>query len=553
MNPSPDEQPAVNFDEAEPAPEPAESPAAELEANDEASDPPDRLTEATPDPTHPLVLDLDGTLVSTDTMWEAFFAGLREQPIKTLWTLGAVFGGRAAFKGRLAQVQQIDAANLPYRPEILELIRDARAKGREVWLCTGADLDTARRVAAHLEAEHPEVGKLDAVMATNDPDHAGQRNNTADTKLEALQNRLQGRAFDYAGDSSADRRVWPGAATAYLIGVSPSTARWARNHHQDVRILVEGPSTRYGQLFRAMRPHQWAKNALLLLPMLTAMAIGDAWRWAHVLPAIVAFCLAGSAVYLTNDLIDLPADRAHPRKRNRPLASGMLPIASAMVAVPLLLLASLTLASLLSWWQGSLAFLGVTLAYLVAAMGYALRLKSIPMLDVICLALLYVLRIIAGGVAVHLFPTAWLLAFGSFLFLSLAFAKRYAELAMLADRGDAPDTQAAGRGYRVDDLPIVQVMGVAAGFLAVLVLAFYVNRDFAPAAVNEPAAASGGTLYEHPERLWLVTPLLLYWIARLWFRAHRRTLRGDPLNFAMTDPLTYALVAATALIAWWAH
>ncbi|MEM1444520.1 MAG: UbiA family prenyltransferase [Planctomycetota bacterium] len=498
----------------------------------------------------PLVLDLDGTLVATDTMWEAFFAGLRDRPVPTLGALAALPGGRAAFKGRLAEVSPVEPEDLPYRSELLDLIREAKASGREVWLATGADLDTAGRVAEYVDAQLGFSPTFDAILATNDPDSAGDHNCIAETKLYALLEKLDGRAFDYAGDSSADRRVWPKATVAYLTGASPRTVRWARENHPDARVLVEGPKSRRAELLRAMRPHQWMKNLLLLLPMLTGMAVGDLWRWGHVLPAIAAFCLAGSAVYLTNDLIDLPADRAHPRKKKRPLASGSLPIANAMVTVPLLVIGSMLIASALSLWQGSFAFLGVAVTYLVAALGYALKLKSIPMLDVICLALLYVLRIIAGGVAVGLFPTAWLLAFGSFLFLSLAFAKRYAELAMQTDRGDAPDAKAAGRGYRTDDLPVVQVMGVVSGFLAVLVLAFYINRDFAPARQPD---ASGAALYAYPERLWLVTPLLLYWIARLWFRAHRRTMGGDPLNFAMRDPLTYALVAATAAIAWWAH
>ncbi|MEM8783161.1 MAG: UbiA family prenyltransferase [Planctomycetota bacterium] len=518
-------------------------------------DTPGPIAAAAADAHRPLVLDLDGTLVATDTMWEAFFAGLRERPIAALTTLAALPGGRAAFKGRLAQTTPVDPEVLPYRPKLLDLIRDAKAQGREVWLATGADLRTARLVAEHVrERLGTDENVFDQILATNDPDGVGDRNCIAQTKLEGLHQKLDGRAFDYAGDSSADRRVWPDATVAYLTGASPGTARWARDHHPDARVLVEGPASKAGTLLAAMRPHQWAKNLLLLLPMLTGMAVADLWRWGHVLPAIVAFCLAGSAVYLTNDLIDLPADRAHPRKKKRPLASGMLPIASAIVAIPMLLLGALAIAAALSLWQGSFAFLLVTSAYLAAALAYALRLKSVPMLDVIALTLLYVLRIIAGGVAVGLFPTAWLLAFGSFLFLSLAFAKRYAELAMQADRGDAPDAKAAGRGYRTDDLPVVQVMGVAAGFLAVLVFALYINRDFTPGIVSDASAsASGAPLYAHPDRLWLITPLLLYWIARLWFRAHRRTLRGDPLNFAMTDPTTYALVAATAAIAGWAH
>ncbi len=484
----------------------------------------------------PLCVDLDGSLVATDTLWESCLQLVQRNPLALLSALKTLSDGRAAFKQRVSDVSPVDPTVLPYRPEVLTIIEAAREEGRPVWLATGADVANARAVADHL-------GLFDGVSATNDGSTDTPVNNVGPAKLDALRAHLGDVPFDYVGDSTQDLALWKAARTAYTVGAASHHTRDLRDEGVNVHALVPDRTSRWGSLFKAIRPHQWAKNLLLLLPMMTGMAVGDLSRWALVIPAIAAFCLAGSAVYLTNDLIDLPADRQHPRKSKRPLAAGKLPIPWALLAIPVCLLGAFVVAGLLSWKLGSSSFVAVVAVYLVTAMSYALHIKGIAMLDVICLALLYVLRIIAGGIAVGLFPTAWLLAFGSFLFLSLAFAKRYSELAMILDRGD---TQAAGRNYRTDDIPLVMMMGVIAGYLSVLVLAFYINRDLAGDSLHED-------LYAHPERLWLVTPIMLYWISRLWFRAHRRTLRGDPLLFAMSDPVTYGLVGLTAAIAAWAH
>ncbi len=502
------------------------------DGNGEAARTPPAATSAVP-----LIVDLDGTLVATDTLWEGYLALVREQPMQAVAAVPLVLHGRPAFKRRVAELQPIDPASLPYRPEIRRLIEDAKADGRPVWLTTGTDFANARAVADHL-------GCFDGVIATNDPDHP-DINTIGANKLDLIRQRLGDGPFDYAGDGVVDRKLWKESRHAYTVGAKHGTGAALREASVPTTAVVPDAKPRWKTLLKAMRPQQWGKNLLLLLPMFTGMAMLDGDKWLAVIPAIAAFCLAGSAVYLANDLIDLPADRAHPRKKNRALASGELPIPWGVAAAPVCLLGSLLIAAGLSIALGSSAFLMVLLTYLVVAFSYALVIKGVAMLDVICLASLYVLRIIAGGVAEDLFPTAWLLAFGSFLFLSLAFAKRYAELAMQADRGDHGTTLVAGRGYRVDDTPLVRTMGVASGYLAVLVLAFYINADF--------AASQAQTNYAHPERLWLITPLLLYWVSRLWFRAHRRTLRGDPLLFAMTDPTTYGIGALTVVITMWAH
>lgn len=288
-------------------------------------------------------------------------------------------------------------------------------------------------------------------------------------------------------------------------------------------------------LLRAMRAHQWAKNLLLAVPMFVGQRLEDPQRWIMLGLAFIAFSFAASAVYLLNDVLDITADREHPTKRHRPIASGQLSSGGAM-AIALVLLIT---AALLAGFTLRPAFPGVLLAYLIATTAYSLVLKRVPMLDVLVLAGLYTLRLIAGGVATDVFPSFWLLAFSMFLFLSLAFGKRCSELLVLK----TVDTAALhARGYGHDDLPMIEAMGIASGYLAVLVFSLYIASD----AVN--------VLYARPPVLWLACPLLLYWISRFWLYVHRGRMNSDPVVFAVTDRVTWltvALVAATIVAAAW--
>ncbi|MBI5068442.1 MAG: UbiA family prenyltransferase [Deltaproteobacteria bacterium] len=279
-----------------------------------------------------------------------------------------------------------------------------------------------------------------------------------------------------------------------------------------------------GAMLRALRPHQWAKNALVLVPLLGAHLAGDLTRLRGALLGLAAFCLTASAVYLTNDLADLAADRLHPRKRMRPLASGALPAGVARGMVPVLLAGAVGLALLLPPSFGLI--LGV---YWLATIAYSLGLKRRPVLDVLVLAGLYTARLYAGGAAARVPVSEWLATFSMFLFLSLAFLKRAVELA---------GAQSQGRGYRVEDREPVFAMGIASGYLSVLVLALYVS------------AQDTARLYAHPERLWLLCPLFLYWVSRVWLLARRGELDDDPVIFALRDPASWSVAALCALVVW---
>ena len=286
-------------------------------------------------------------------------------------------------------------------------------------------------------------------------------------------------------------------------------------------------------LIRCLRPHQWAKNLLVALPLVAAHRVRDGEGWLHVLLAFIAFSLGASAMYVLNDLRDRDADRAHPQKSQRPIAAGEV---SPGQALGLFAICALT-AALIAFLLLPRNFLVCLAAYFIISTAYSLKLKRLLMIDVLTLASLYALRLLAGGAAVDVPLSPWLLAFSMFLFLSIAFAKRYAELRSMTVQGreDVP-----GRAYLLVDLDLIRTLGPTSGYMAVLVFALYINSPDAQA------------MYARVNLLWLICPLLLYWITRLWFAAQRGRMHHDPVVFALTDRGSYAVgacVLAVALLA----
>lgn len=477
------------------------------------------------EPPKPLVVDLDGTLVATDTLHESLLEIAGRRPGALLQAAGALSGGRARFKAVVGGLAEIDVATLPYRDAVLELIDEARDRGRPVVLASAAHRSVVEAVAEHL-------GLFDAVIATD----AGA-NQKGQAKLDAirdlLMNKRWGGRFDYVGDNAADLPIWAEAQTAYLVNVSKGVAARARAQGE-VTELVPRSGGGWLAMLRACRPHQWCKNLLLLVPMIAGQALANASLWPALVLAFIAFSLCASSVYLLNDLLDLRADRLHPSKRHRPMAAGTVSIRRAVLLGAVLLATAFTLAAL--WLPG--VFVQVLAVYLVLTTAYSCGIKGKVMVDVIWLACLYTLRIIAGGVAVAIEPSQWLLGFSLFTFLSLAFAKRYCELRVMQDAGR---DQATGRGYKTGDLRLVQTMGVTAGYLSVLIFAMYINSDTVT------------VLYREPRVLWLACPLILYWISRLWVLAERSQLSGDPLLFALTDRVSYVCIAVMAFVLMWAN
>lgn len=474
-------------------------------------------------PAVPLCVDLDGTLVRTDTLAESVLAAVLRAPLGVVRALGVLLReGRAPFKAAIARLAAPDAAWLPYDEGVLARMTAARAAGRPVVLVTGADRTVADAVATHVGGQ---VGAFDAVLASD-----GTVNLTGARKAAALTARYGAGGFDYVGNSAADLPVWRAARGAVVVNAPAGVRRRARAQGN---VLAEAPPPAAGVLasarrwLAALRVHHWSKNALVLLPVLLAHRAGEPALLLRAILAFLAFGACASALYLLNDLTDLEADRRHHRKRRRPLAAGTIPAAHGAVAGGLLLAGAGAVA-----WGVAPRFAAVLALYAVSTLAYSARLKQIPLVDVMMLAGLHTLRLIGGSAATDVPPSFWLLAFSMSLFMSLAVVKRHTELAGLRGLGDG--AAAPRRGYRVEDLAVLSQLGVAAAYGAVLVLALYVHSDEAR------------VLYARSEALWLLCPLLLYWVSRLWFLANRDRLPDDPIVFALTDRKSW-LAAAIAL------
>ncbi|RTZ43184.1 UbiA family prenyltransferase [Candidimonas sp. SYP-B2681] len=450
----------------------------------------------------PLVVDLDGTLIRTDMLHESALQACRDRPLDVLRIPAWLLKGKAVMKQKLAAQCEFDAASLPYHLELVEWLREQRASGRKVILCTASDLSIATAIAQHLDL-------FDEVIASN-----GSVNLAGKHKAQALEERYGKGGFDYVGNSHADVPVWQRARRAIVVSAPAEVIRKAGVACEVERVFPRVPLG-LGVLARMLRVHQWAKNALLLVPLLASHQLDDPDTWLFLLLAIVSFSLCASSVYIANDLMDLESDRQHPRKRDRPFASGIAPAWTGVVLAPILLLLSLLLAVPVG--SGFVTWLVV---YFIVTCAYSWGLKRLALIDCLTLAVLYTLRIVAGAAAAGLMLSYWLLAFSGFLFLSLAFVKRYAELQVQLSQGKE---KAHGRGYVTSDASLVQMLGISSAYSAVVVLALYLDSD----TVVE--------LYQSPEIVWGAVPVVLFWISWMWLRAHRGEMHDDPLVFAMKD------------------
>lgn len=426
--------------------------------------------------------------------------------------------GKSLLKLRLAESTRIDVATLPYNEHLLTWLREERAQGRRIVLATASHRLLADQVARHLCL-------FDEVLATDDA-----INLKASAKRDALVSRYGERGFDYVGNDWPDMPVWKSAAQAHVVSHSKRLIDQIRSQGNLGRTLGDGKQPLAAALLEAMRPHQWIKNLLIFIPLLAAHRYGDSASVLQALLAFVAFGLAASSVYLFNDLVDVADDRHHPRKRKRPFAAGHLGLLQGWLAWPTLLVLSFALAGLVLTWQ----FAASVAVYFVLTVAYSLRLKQEPVVDVMTLAALYTLRIIAGAAAIAVPLSFWLLSFSMFIFLSLALIKRYSELK--AARDDGQSGALRGRGYGPQDLELVSSLGCSAGYIAVLVLALYIQD-------SQTAA-----LYAAPQFIWLACPLLLFWISRAWLIAHRGQMHDDPIVFALKDRVSWAMLALFAVV-----
>lgn len=462
----------------------------------------------------PLVVDLDGTLIRSDLLHETFWSAFAHDLLIPLKAIAALRSGRAALKQMLADKSKVDLATLPFDPDVIAYIKAWREQDGRAVLVTASDHRLAECVAAHL-------GVFDEVHGTD-----ASVNLKGNAKADFLVKRFGENGFHYIGDAKADLPVWEKADKAITVNAKSSLRHQAERLGKPVEHLQTLEKS-WKPYLQALRPHQWLKNLLVFLPMLAGHRV-DAETFTLSVLAFVAFSLVASSVYLFNDLLDLRADRAHPRKAKRPIAAGLLPIAQASVMAWGAAMIGASLSVLIGW-----QFFLIMAGYYALTVAYSLFLKRRLVIDICVLAGLYTMRIIAGSVATNIDLTVWLLAFSLFLFFSLAAVKRQAELVDMNRRGEL---SAAGRGYHADDLPIVSDIAVSAGFLSVLVLALYINS---PAVVE---------LYSQPTYLWGVCCVLLYWITRMVMVAHRGSMNDDPIIFAVKDRVSQACILISGAI-----
>jgi 4-hydroxybenzoate polyprenyltransferase len=463
--------------------------------------------------TIPLCLSLDGTLTPVRTSDERRLIAAKHSAAAFLGSLAGLFAREGASQ-RFALIDApVDPDTIPFRRDLLAWLHTQRSAGRRLVLIADGDRSDAESIASHLNL-------FDEIASTE-----GYQGAASERKRSALVARFGERGFDYAGSEADDSIVWNAARRAIIVGDASISRRI--DHKTEVEMTFPGSMPSLRTWVRAIRLHQWAKNGLILVPALLAHVVFRPHVLLEGVLAFIAFGLCASSVYVVNDLLDLTADRQHPRKRQRPFAAGLISARSGLSAALLLFIAATCIAV-----DVGPRFVAVLAGYYALTWAYSLRLKQLPLLDVMMLAGLYTLRIIAGAAAMGVPLSFWLLAFSVFMFLSLGFVKRYAGLndALMAGKlmGD--------RGYGATDLPLIMSLGTAAGYCAIVVMALYIN------------SSDSASLYQHHKPLWLICPLMLFWISRVWIVATRGAMHDDPVIFALRDRMSLLILVALGVI-----
>lgn len=463
----------------------------------------------------PLVVDVDGTFLKTDMLYEGFWLALGKDPARALQTSFRLFGKRAKLKEEMTRLADIQVELLPVNKDVLDLMHKARSEGREVIFASGAD----RLLIEHL-----------AQLYSFEGDHIasdGIINMTGHRKAVELVQRYGEAGFDYVGDAQIDLEVWRHAGAAIIVGKLPAAQKELESLGLEVTTL--GKTNRRRSLIRSLRPHQWVKNILLLLPMVAAH-LWDADGFVAVLLAMVAFSAAASSIYIVNDLLDLEADRQHPTKKNRPIAAGAVRIPRAMITSLVLGVVALGLGGILG-----ARVLGIVSLYMLLSLSYSLSLKKMRWIDIVALACLYSLRVIAGAFAAGIVASGWLVTFIFPAFFALGCVKRLTELTLARSDGKVP-----GRGYvKADRSGLLNVASLCASG-SVLVFLVY---SFSP---------TGEMLYDNPLMLRIaLVPVSLWMVRMIWLGWHGKQ-DYDPLVFAMRDKIGLGLIAATIAVLFYA-
>ncbi len=463
----------------------------------------------------PLCIDLDGTLIQTDSLWESCLRLVSEKPLLLLLLPFWLFLGKSGFKHKVSQHVELAPSSLLFNTKLLKYLTKQKLHNRHLVLVTAANKKIAESIAAHLNI-------FDEILASDE-----QYNLSGNNKAKILSQKFGEQGFVYAGNANIDLDVWQHSAAAIIVNASEKLLNNAEQITKIEEVFPNENKTTIKTVLKAIRLHQWAKNFLIF----TALILSHSWFNIEAvqlsLLAFFSFGFAASSIYLINDLIDLEADRAHQTKKKRPLAAGTLSIPAAIALVPILLGFSFLLAS-----QINTDFISILGVYLILTTAYSLFLKPIALLDVITLTSLYTIRIIAGIIAINVPQSYWLLAFSMFIFLSLALIKRFSELKNMAQSGQ---THSSSRGYHVEDLPVVSLFGICSGYISVLILVFYTHD------------LQASTLYKHPDWLWFIAIAVLYWISHMWLLAFRGKMNEDPVLFAIHDRNSYLVTLVVSI------
>ncbi len=465
-----------------------------------------------------IVVDLDGTLIQSDILWESIFLIARHNFfLLFLVPLWLIKGGKAYLKVKLANVVQPDAATLPYNRALLEKLALLKKEGKRLLLASASEQRIVKSIAAHLDLFEASFGT------------SMEGNLRGVNKLAKIKEFCKEKSFSYIGDSRADIPIWNESKRVFVVANVSGFTKEVQKSYSDVTVLPRN-SKGISAYVKLLRPHQWTKNFLILIPLFLAHKISDVDKVISCVKAFVVFSLAASSLYIVNDFFDLESDRKHPKKRFRPLAAGDISLIGGVVLSDLAFIVSIAM----GLFTMRIEFLYITLLYAIASLIYSLFLKSRIVIDVLGLSALYSLRIFAGGVAAEVPVSPWLLAFSTFFFLSLALLKRFIDLEHYSH---TDKSKLDGRGYTVSDMPLVQICGIASGFISVLVFFLYITNS------NEAVA-----LYSQPMYLWAIGPFLIYWLTRIWFLANREMVDSDPVLFAVKDVTSWAVGGIITLL-----
>ncbi|ODN65409.1 UbiA family prenyltransferase [Methylophaga muralis] len=444
----------------------------------------------------PIFVDLDGTLIYTDLLLEVCLTFLKQNPLNIFLLIGWLAKGKANLKHKLAERVDINAATLPYNQDFLGFLKEQREQGRKLYLATASHQKYADAIAEHL-------GIFDGVLATS-----ATFNMKGENKLKHCLEVSP--KFAYAGNETFDFCLFDKAEESFLV--NPTAAALRLSKKRPVTRIFHNENNTFKTLLKAMRVHQWLKNMLIFVPVFVSSLYLDLAVWGDAIIGFFLFSLLASATYLLNDLLDIEADRVHPRKCLRPIPSGLLSIKQAVLLAMGLFVATLI---------GSLLFTNTAfqlsiMAYLALTLLYTFVLKTYVIADVISLASLFTIRIIAGAMIIDVVLSFWLLAFSMFTFFSLALVKRCAELKLLSK---VNKDKASGRDYQVEDYYLMQSFGVTSAFISLLLVAFYVQVSM----TNEE--------YSSPLLLWASLPAFAYWFLRMWLKTNRGEMHDDPIVF----------------------